>query len=139
MLLGDAAWTGDAAAARALARAARRALASTIAVVLCVGGALAGAGALGDGWSGDVDGWRRASGRSLMEETAAVVVALPLDELVRLDGRSIVPDDVPVESADFRVDLEVEDVPSGVRVNAVLFDNRTREAVKDFVAFRSRS
>lgn len=140
MVFGAAALANDPGAQRAARRAARRALAIATCSVLAIGGLLTfGAGVAGSQTEEVQTWWDVVRVRALFDETAGLVAALPVEELSRLNGKSIVLDGAPVEGCDFRVDLEVSDVPSGIRIHAVLLDNRTRDVVRDFIAFRGQS
>lgn len=121
---------------RALRRAARTAFAQCLGALVVVGLSLPHGGqavrllASPGGTAIDVD--------AVATDTVDFVAAVPEDELERLDGTSLM-DWRHAGEALFRVELAVEPDPTGIRVHATLVDSRTREALKDFVAWRGRS
>jgi hypothetical protein len=74
----------------------------------------------------------------LVDQTAVELGALPFAELAALDGTATV---FAGRGGDprFRVDYAVSPIPDGLRIHAVLVDQRTREAIDDLVAYRVRS
>jgi hypothetical protein len=130
---------GQAAAAIAERRAERRAtLGSAIAILVTTGMLAFGTGLVGANLSDAQSFHDRARLGRLIEQTGDAVAALPFEELAAMDGSSVVLRG-PEGGVEHRLELSVSPAPDGLRVHAVIIDNRTREAVEDFVAWRHRS
>ena len=113
-------------------------LGQVLACTLVCGVLLAcGAGQLGAGLVDVEKGRRDQRARQVVAEAIGLIAALPYHEVEGFDGASL-PDSDATGYADFRVDFSIKSVGSGLQVQGILLDARTRLPIREFVAWRGR-
>jgi hypothetical protein len=111
--------------------------------VLGTSAAVAASFAFGFGLLGsrlvDLEAGRAASrAECVVAQTMNLLTASPLDEIEGLHGTSMSAAEAGGLST-WRIEFAVSALPTGYRVDATLVDTETREAMRQFVAWRGRT
>jgi len=119
-----------------------RPVAALVECVACTAALLAllvfGAGRLGARVMDVENRGHDARAEAVLEKTREALAAYSFDDVSNMNGTSLSGDAV-ADRPGFRVDLTVSPSPSGLQIEATLFDTRTHQALSRLVAWRARS